>query len=73
MTVAEGVETSMQLKAVQDIGCDLVQGFLTGRPVPLTELLKPCTAGPTISEGPAGLAVAFPTAVGLPPGRRAAN
>jgi EAL domain-containing protein (putative c-di-GMP-specific phosphodiesterase class I)/GGDEF domain-containing protein len=74
MTVAEGVETSMQLKAVQDIGCDLVQGFLTGRPVPLTELLKPRSAGPTISEGPGGLAAAFPTAVGPPPpGRRAAN
>ena len=74
MTVAEGVETSMQLKAVQDIGCDLVQGFLTGRPVPLTELLKPRSAGPTISEGPGGLAVAFPAAGGPPqPGRRAAN
>jgi EAL domain-containing protein (putative c-di-GMP-specific phosphodiesterase class I)/GGDEF domain-containing protein len=74
MTVAEGVETSMQLKAVQDIGCDLVQGFLTGRPVSLTELLKPRSVGPIISEGPAGRAVAFPTAVGPPPsGRMAAG
>ena len=60
ITVAEGVETSMQLKAVQEIGCDLVQGFLTGRPVPLTELLKPRPAGPTISEGPAGRPSPFP-------------
>ena len=44
-TVAEGVETSMQLQAVQDIGCDLVQGFLTGRPVPLAELLAAHVAG----------------------------
>jgi EAL domain-containing protein (putative c-di-GMP-specific phosphodiesterase class I) len=44
-TVAEGVETSMQLQAVQEIGCDLVQGFLTGRPVPLSELLAAHVVG----------------------------
>jgi hypothetical protein len=59
---------------VQDIGCDLDQGFLTGRPVSLTELLKPRSVGPIISEGPAGRTVAFPTAVGSPPsGRMAAG
>ena len=31
---AEGVETAMQLRAVTEIGCDYVQGFLTGRPAP---------------------------------------
>ena len=31
-TVAEGVETDEQLEAVREIGCDLVQGYLTGRP-----------------------------------------
>ncbi|WP_424951765.1 putative bifunctional diguanylate cyclase/phosphodiesterase [Deinococcus sp.] len=31
--VAEGVETQAQLSMVRDLGCDLVQGFLTGRPL----------------------------------------
>jgi diguanylate cyclase (GGDEF)-like protein len=34
-TVAEGVETPEQLLALTEIGCDHVQGFLTGRPAPL--------------------------------------
>ena len=38
-TVAEGVETIEQLKALQDIECDHIQGFLTGRPVSLSEML----------------------------------
>jgi diguanylate cyclase (GGDEF)-like protein len=32
-TVAEGVETAAQFEKVKDLGCDLVQGFFTGRPV----------------------------------------
>jgi diguanylate cyclase (GGDEF)-like protein len=33
-TVAEGVETEAELACVRAEGCDAVQGFLTGRPVP---------------------------------------
>jgi predicted signal transduction protein with EAL and GGDEF domain len=36
-TVAEGVETTHQMKNVTDLGCDLVQGYFTGRPVRATE------------------------------------
>ena len=32
-TVAEGVETFDQLRALQEFGCDLIQGFLISRPV----------------------------------------
>ncbi len=32
-TVAEGVETNRQMRHVTDLGCDLVQGYFTGRPV----------------------------------------
>jgi diguanylate cyclase (GGDEF)-like protein len=32
--VAEGVETEAELQAVNDMGCDQVQGFLLGRPAP---------------------------------------
>lgn len=33
-TVCEGVETEEQLRYVQDLGCNSVQGFLLGRPMP---------------------------------------
>jgi EAL domain-containing protein (putative c-di-GMP-specific phosphodiesterase class I) len=32
-TVAEGVETKIQLERLQDLGCDLAQGFLLMEPV----------------------------------------
>jgi diguanylate cyclase (GGDEF)-like protein len=34
ITVAEGVETQRQLDALRALGCDEVQGWLTGRPMP---------------------------------------
>ncbi|QNN53788.1 putative bifunctional diguanylate cyclase/phosphodiesterase [Nocardioides mesophilus] len=46
--VAEGVENVQTLTALQELGCDLVQGFHVGRPVPAEEfarLLAPSTAG----------------------------
>jgi EAL domain-containing protein (putative c-di-GMP-specific phosphodiesterase class I) len=40
MTVtAEGVETQVQLDAVRRAGCNRVQGYLIGRPVPADEVL----------------------------------
>ncbi|MCA3560877.1 MAG: EAL domain-containing protein [Aestuariivirga sp.] len=39
MTVtAEGIETQRQLSLLRDIGCDLAQGYLLGRPAPLSGL-----------------------------------
>ena len=39
MTVtAEGIETQRQLSLLRDIGCDLAQGYLLGRPAALGEL-----------------------------------
>jgi diguanylate cyclase (GGDEF)-like protein len=41
--VAEGVETAEQSKAVSDCGCNLIQGYLYGRPVlgsQISELIK---------------------------------
>jgi len=37
--VAEGVEDRDTLDAVGKSGCDTIQGFLLGRPVPAAELL----------------------------------
>ena len=36
--VAEGVETLDQLRALQGLGCDEVQGFYVSRPVAVAEL-----------------------------------
>ncbi len=39
-TLAEGVETSGLLDALQKEGCDRIQGYLISRPVPGTEAHK---------------------------------
>ncbi len=49
--VAEGVETQAQLDAVRLLGCDEVQGFLLGRPMP-------CAAFREHLDSPARLAAA---------------
>ena len=38
-TVAEGVETEEQLRALREIGCDRAQGYLLGRPAPLPKMI----------------------------------
>ena len=37
--LAEGVETEEELAALQDMGCDTVQGYLTGRPMSVKDAL----------------------------------
>jgi EAL domain-containing protein (putative c-di-GMP-specific phosphodiesterase class I) len=38
-TVAEGIETERQLRTLQQIGCDVGQGYLLGRAVPSADLV----------------------------------
>ena len=38
--IAEGVETDAQLHHLRRLGCALVQGYLTGRPMPLEALIE---------------------------------
>ncbi|MGC4046540.1 MAG: EAL domain-containing protein [Armatimonas sp.] len=40
MVIAEGVETPAQLTMLEELGCDIVQGYLTGGPVPADTLLN---------------------------------
>lgn len=49
MTVlAEGVESTSQLEALRELGCDLGQGFLFCKPVDRTEVPRLC-AGPVLT------------------------
>ena len=38
VTTAEGVETEVQFEYMRAAGVDLVQGYLFGRPVPISQL-----------------------------------
>lgn len=38
--VAEGVEDIATYKRLEALGCDVIQGYLIGKPMPLTELVK---------------------------------
>lgn len=42
--IAEGVENDRQLEVLQDAGCDLVQGYLLGRPMSAQDISRLATA-----------------------------
>jgi EAL domain-containing protein (putative c-di-GMP-specific phosphodiesterase class I) len=39
LVVAEGVEIREQLTLLEELGCDLVQGYYFSRPIPAKELI----------------------------------
>lgn len=49
--VAEGVETEGELGFLRDRGCDHVQGYFTGRPVPGAEITHLLRAGGAVCRG----------------------
>lgn len=40
--IAEGVETYEQLRLLQDLGCDEIQGYLVSRPLPAEDISRLC-------------------------------
>ncbi len=38
-TIAEGVETKEQFEVLTSLGCDIIQGFLLAKPMPIDELI----------------------------------
>jgi len=51
--VAEGIETREVFRALHDSGCDLAQGFLLSRPMPVDDLPSFLSAVADISLSPA--------------------
>ena len=47
VTIAEGIEQPSQLATAKDLGCDLAQGYLFGRPVPAGEAERMIAEGST--------------------------
>ena len=52
--IAEGIETEEQLRTITEMGCEMAQGFLIGRPGP-AEVIEGLLARP-----PRGAAVTLP-------------
>jgi len=42
---AEGVETTARRSFLAGLGCDALQGYLLGKPVPAAQFTEPATAG----------------------------
>jgi EAL domain-containing protein (putative c-di-GMP-specific phosphodiesterase class I) len=42
--IAEGVETTLQLKVLRELGVTKAQGYLLGRPMPLASASELCSA-----------------------------
>ncbi|MCR5089467.1 MAG: EAL domain-containing protein [Oscillospiraceae bacterium] len=51
-TLAEGVETEEQFEFLRNIGCEKIQGFLIGRPMPYQECLKHLSENGLAFESP---------------------
>lgn len=49
-TLAEGVETKEQVDFLTDIGCEQVQGFYFGRPMPMERVLAHCGKNGVLPE-----------------------
>jgi EAL domain-containing protein (putative c-di-GMP-specific phosphodiesterase class I) len=44
-TLTEGVETLDEAEYLRNVGCDRLQGYLFGKPMPLKEILVKLKAG----------------------------
>jgi EAL domain-containing protein (putative c-di-GMP-specific phosphodiesterase class I) len=44
-SLAEGVETEEQAQHLRDAGCDMLQGYLYSRPLPLDDVIKIAQSG----------------------------
>jgi diguanylate cyclase (GGDEF)-like protein/PAS domain S-box-containing protein len=49
-TVAEGVEEGEQMERLRELGCDLGQGYLLGRPMPATSMEKMIAADQSTAQ-----------------------
>jgi diguanylate cyclase len=52
--IAEGIETPQQARSLVEMGCETMQGYLFGRPVPEAEFLMMATSEHLVTDPPAG-------------------
>jgi len=52
VVLAEGVETGAELEVLRALGCQLVQGYLIGRPMPSEDALLLATCAPADAHAP---------------------
>jgi diguanylate cyclase len=74
--VAEGVEDERSWRLLQDLGCDLVQGYFLGRPMPadaMTTWLRDRMAGFATRLRAEQAEIEAPRPLGGAPGRRQAG
>jgi diguanylate cyclase (GGDEF)-like protein/PAS domain S-box-containing protein len=64
--VGEGVETLEQLQFLQNAGCDVIQGYFTGRPMTATQLAKHLHELPPEYSLPASCNARLPYPLGHP-------
>jgi EAL domain-containing protein (putative c-di-GMP-specific phosphodiesterase class I) len=46
--IAEGVESPAQLNYLRALGCNTVQGYLFGRPMPMKDVMRSMCNGPSV-------------------------
>jgi diguanylate cyclase (GGDEF)-like protein len=75
--VAEGVETEAQRAFLHRVGCQVMQGYLKARPLPVADFVARWQAGEWVAAGPAGdaatLAVPAPRVLGSGASARAGH
>ena len=62
--IAEGVERQEQLDILTELGCDQIQGYLFGRPVP-ADIFEQKYIGALLSEKRAGKGLKTPKEAGV--------
>ena len=49
--IAEGVETPEQMDLLQELGCDVIQGYYISRPIPIDRFMAFRRTYPTVTRG----------------------
>ena len=54
-TIAEGIETEEQRVLIDSLGCDMIQGYLLSRPLPLPNIIAWLRERGLAAQAPVGM------------------